>query len=86
MQSSKAVEEIRKVIRENPELFEALEEYDRTKKLPKMSHRQRINITIDNSLLMKFKQYCREHGFNMSRLIEKHIKEELKLNGYGKRN
>ncbi|MBI2668701.1 hypothetical protein HYX14_02565 [Candidatus Woesearchaeota archaeon] len=67
------------IIKEHPQVFEALAEYDRTGKLPKTIYRERLNITIDNTLLRKFKQYARERGLNMSRVIEKHIKEEMGL-------
>ena len=77
MRSSKFVETARRIIRENPDAFEALMEFERTKRLPRTTYRQRINLTIDNVLLRKFKGYCRSRNLNMSRLLEKHIKEEL---------
>lgn len=77
MPSSKFVEATRKIIRENPEIFEALQEFERTKKLPRVGRRERINLTIDHYLLRKFKKHCRERNVNMSRLIETHMKEEL---------
>lgn len=79
MSSSKFVEIGRKIIRERPEVFEALLEFERTKRLPKTTYRQRLNITIDSNLLKKFKHYCREKNLNMSRVIEKYVKEELEL-------
>lgn len=77
MRSNKFVETARRIIRENPDAFEALMEFERTKRLPRTTYRQRINLTIDNVLLRKFKDYCRTRNLNMSRLLEKHIKEEL---------
>lgn len=68
---------IDKVIREHPDVFEALLEYERTRKLPKLSYRERANFTIDSGLLRKFRSHCRQNSLNMSRVIEKHIKEEL---------
>lgn len=68
-----------KAIKEHPQVFEALAEYDRTGKLPKSVYRERINLTIDGRLLKKFKQHTQEKGLNMSRIVEKHIKEELGL-------
>lgn len=68
-----------KAIKEHPQVFEALAEYDQTGKMPKTIYRERINLTIDGQLLQKFKFYARENGLNMSRVIEKHIKEELGL-------
>jgi hypothetical protein len=64
-------------IRKHPEIFSALEEFERTKKIPKFSYRKRLDVTIDEHLLKKFKQYCQKHDLNMSRTLEKHIKEEL---------
>lgn len=76
MQSFKeiAIREIRK----HPEIFSALEEFERTKRIPKFSYRKRLDITLDEQLLREFKNYCRENSLNMSRIIEKHIKEELR--------
>jgi len=64
-------------IRQYPEIFSALEEFERTKRIPKFSYRKRIDITIDEHILRSFKRYCQENGLNMSRIIEKHLKEEL---------
>lgn len=83
MRSSKFIETAKRIVNENPDVFEALMEFERTKRLPKITYRQRINLTIDNNLLAKFKRFCREHNLNMSRLIEKHIKEELGLKTAG---
>ncbi len=79
MSSKNKRELIDKVIREHPEVFEALLEYERTKKLPKLSYRERANFTIDGALLRKFRGHCKRHSLNMSRVIERHIKEELGL-------
>lgn len=62
---------------EHKDLFEALAEYDRTGKLPKISYKKRIDITIDAKLLRQLKEYCRKHGLKLSQLVEKHLKEEL---------
>lgn len=79
MQSNKFVEAGKRIIRENPEIFEALVDFEKTGRLPRITHRQRINMTIDSFLLARFRKYCSERSLNMSRLIEKHIKEELGL-------
>ncbi len=76
---SRFLKRAKQIIIENPRMFAALEEYDRTRKLPRLTYRERINLTIDQDILKKFKEYCRRNNYNMSRLIEKHIKEELKL-------
>ncbi len=64
-------------IRRYPEVFSALEEFERTKKIPKFSYRKRIDITIDEHLLKRFKEYCQKQSMNMSRVIEKYLKAEL---------
>lgn len=57
--------------------FEALAEYDKTGKLPKINYKKRIDITVDARLLRQLKEYCRKHGLKISQLIEKHMREEL---------
>lgn len=73
----KFIETAKRIIKENPEVFEALLEFERTKKLPKLTRKERINITIDSNLLKKFRDYCRKNNKVISRTIEQHIKEEL---------
>jgi predicted DNA binding CopG/RHH family protein len=68
----------KEIIFKNREVFQALEDYDKTNKITKAFYRERINFTIDESLLREFKKYCKDRGYNMSRLIEKYIKQELK--------
>lgn len=79
MSSSRFLQEARKIIRQHPGVFDALMEYEKTRKLPKTIYRERINLTIDENILKKFKEYCRQKNINMSKLIESHIKEELKI-------
>ena len=54
-----------------PEPFIALEEYDRTGKLP-------INFTLDPALYKEFQEYCRKNGRQVSSLLERSMKEKLK--------
>lgn len=77
MQESKFLQAFRKVQREHPEMFEALEEYDRTRRLRKISYKERANFTIDAGLLRNFRNYCKTQGYNMSRLLEQFIKETI---------
>jgi len=71
------VKKAKAVIKKNPEMFAALEEYDRTGKLVKLSYKDRANFTIDAELLRKFRGYCRKNGFSMSAKIEQHIQQEI---------
>ena len=75
----KLVEYAFQAIKRHPQVFEALAEYDRTRKLPKTTYRERVNFTIDGNLLRQFKRRAQEKGLNMSRVIEKYIKQELGL-------
>jgi len=70
-----------KGIKEYPEIFSALEEFEKTKRIPNFSYRKRLDITINENILREFKNYCRERGLSMSRVIELHLKEELKNAG-----
>ena len=54
--------------------FEALAEYDRTGKLPKLSYKKRIDVTIDANLLRKIKEHCRKNNIKLSNLIENKLK------------
>jgi hypothetical protein len=45
------------IINKYPEVFEALLEYEKTKRIPKLYRRKRLNITIDENVLREFKVY-----------------------------
>ena len=68
--SKKVFEMARKMPDIMPEMFVALEEYDRTGKLP-------VNFTLDPALFEDYKEYCEKHGCKMSTLIEKAMKDKL---------
>ena len=82
MPSSKFLQTARRIIREYPEMFSALEEYDRTRRLPKLRYKTRANFTLDSDILRKFRNRCREQGKTMSRVVEQHIREELGISTY----
>jgi hypothetical protein len=73
----KFLETARKIIKQNPEMFEALMEFERTKKLPKLTRKERINVTIDSRLLRKFREYCKKNNKVMSKVFESYIRKEL---------
>ena len=66
--------EIKKIINKNKELFEALEEYDRTKELP--FDRNRIDITLSVRTIKKLRELKKKTGKPISRIIE----EKFNLN------
>lgn len=78
MPDSEFLSTLKRIVRENPDAFEALEEYDRTRRLRKISYKTRANFTIDSAILRRFRSYCAENGYNMSKVLENHIKEELR--------
>ena len=80
MPESKFLTTLKRIVRENPEAFDALEEYDQTRRLRKISYKHRANFTIDADLLRRFRNYCQKEGYNMSKLVEKHIRDELLRN------
>ena len=71
-------ERIRKQVLKLQDALISLEELDRTGKLNKINYKERVNFTIDSDVLREFRNYCKEHGFSMSALIEKFMKEKLK--------
>lgn len=78
MSESKFLQTFRKIYREYPEMFAALEEYDRTRRLRKISYKKRANFTIDAGILQGFRKYCQNQGYNMSKLLERFMKEQIK--------
>ena len=77
MPQSKLVMYAKRAVKQHPEAFEALLEFERTGKLPKPNPKERANFTIDAKLLRQYRAYCREQGINMSARIERFIKTEL---------
>jgi len=78
LSGEKLVKNAKKMVMLYPELFESLEEYDKTHKLKKIDFKQRANFTIDSNLLDDFRKYCKKNGMKMSSKIEGFIREELK--------
>jgi len=67
------------IIKRNPEYFEALVEFEKTKKLPKLNYKIRVNFTIDANLLREFRTYCQKNGMKMSSKIEQLMRNELRF-------
>lgn len=61
-----------------PEIFNNLRLYYEHKKLKKIEHKTRINLTIDPIIYHKFKEYCSLNGMKVSSKIEQLMKERLK--------
>jgi len=79
MQSGKElIKLVDKVIEEHPEAFEAMLEFERTKRLPRPSYKERVNFTLDRNLIKKLREYSKQKNQKMSNIIEESIKEKLK--------
>jgi hypothetical protein len=79
MQYSKT-DKIKMIIRDNQDLFVALEELDRTGTLRKSSYKKRYNFTLDQDMMQSFRSYCIKNSINMSGKVENLIREYLKNN------
>ena len=66
-----------KMLKEQPEIFEALLEFEKTGRVPKFTYKKRYNFTLNPELINKFRGYCEKKGIKMSTRIEQHIKEDI---------
>lgn len=69
---------INKVLKKHNGMFIALEEMDRTGKLPRLGYKSRYNFTIDEALMREFRNYCKKKNIKMSAKVEELIKREVK--------
>ena len=60
--------EIKRIIKENKEAFEILENYDKTQELP--FQRKRIDITLSVETINKLKKIKQKTGKPISKIIE----------------
>jgi len=67
-------ETAKKMVIKHPEIFIALEEYDKTKRLRKIKYKERVNLTVDSKILNKFRHYCEKNNKVMSNLVEGFMK------------
>ena len=72
------LDKAKKVIARNQDVITVFEELDRTGKFRKRTYKVRAAFTLDEELLNKFRNYCKENGINMSGRIESYIRKELK--------
>ncbi len=68
----------RKIIKEHPEAFEAMLEFERTKKLPRPNYKERVNFTLDRNIIKKLREYSRQKNQKMSNIIEEALEEKIK--------
>ncbi len=60
--------EIKKIMKENKEVFETLGTYDKTRELP--FQRKRIDLTLSFKTINKLKKLKEKTGKSISRIIE----------------
>ena len=72
MPSSKFLKIAGKIAKRDKQVFDMLMEFEKTKKI---RTKTRLNFTIDKTLAMKFKKFCREKGYNMSAKMEQAIEK-----------
>lgn len=72
------LDKAKKVIARNQDVITVFEELDRTGKFRKRTYKVRAAFTLDEELLNKFRNYCKQNGINMSGKIESYIRKELK--------
>ena len=64
--------EIKKILKENKEAFEILENYDKTHELP--FQRKRIDITLSVATINKLKKLKEKTGKPISQIIEEKLR------------
>lgn len=77
MKKTNFLDECKKIIFKNIELFQILEEYDKTHKLRKLEYKERANFTINSKILRRFREYCKKGGYSMSKLVENFMKKQF---------
>jgi len=64
-------QQINKILKKYKDVFEALENYDKTRELP--FQRKRIDVTLSVETINKLKKIREETGKPISRIIEERI-------------
>jgi len=64
-------QQINKILKKYKEVFEALENYDKTRELP--FQRKRIDVTLSIETINKLKEIKKKTGKPISRIIEDRI-------------
>ncbi len=65
------LDEIKKILKKYKDVFDALENYDKTRELP--SQRKRIDITLSVATINKLKKIKEKTGRPISQIIEEKI-------------
>jgi len=76
MPSGKLLRIAKNVVKNEPELFETLMEFERTKRI---RTKTRLNFTIDKTVAAQFRKFCHQKNYNMSARIEQLMRDEIKV-------
>jgi hypothetical protein len=63
--------QINKILKKYKDVFEALENYDKTRELP--FQRKRIDVTLSVETINKLKELSKKRGMPVSRIIEEKV-------------
>ena len=69
------VKEAKRIAKEDKVLFDSLIEFEKTRKI---KTKTRLNFTIDKSIALKFRNFCKSKGYNMSAKIEQIMEDMIK--------
>jgi hypothetical protein len=72
MSSAKFLELAHSIAKKDKAMFDTLMEFEKTKKI---RTKTRLNFTIDKTIAIEFKRFCREKRYNMSAKIEEAMKK-----------
>jgi len=75
MSSSKLQKIAKRIAKEDKVLFDSLIEFEKTRKI---KTKTRLNFTIDKSIALKFRNFCKSKGYNMSAKIEQIMEDMIK--------
>ena len=70
---------IKDLVEKNKDFLQALEEFDRTGQLSKSTYKERVNFSLDMDLMRKFRNHCEKNNLKMSNVVERLLKEKLKI-------
>jgi len=69
---------IPRLLSEYADVFDALLEYERTKRMPKLSRKRRVDVTIDTDLLRELKRETEKRSVKLSNVVEQALRERLR--------
>ena len=75
MSSTKIMKIADRIVKEDKESFDSLIEFEKTKKI---RSKIRLNFTINKSIALRFKRFCKEKGYNMSAKMEQAMEKLIK--------